>query len=170
MIKFYISVLAVLLIVQTLTASADNSCATKGRPFASSLSFAKQTSHPTIPVSVADVAGHSYVGSFNIPMLGEQVFNVEFSDDNDQNTIRMCAHGAVENREGVQGYTLDEETGLISLHTIGTTTEKKQKKKEKNQLERIIYNKAEDMVTMVFRIPMTRREGYIHLHRNSEVQ
>ena len=168
MIKVYSSVLAFLLIVQTLTASSL-SCATKCGPFASSLSFAKQTSHPTIPVSVADVAGHSYVGSFNIPMLGEQVFNVEFSDDNDQNTIRMCAHGAVENREGVQGYTLDEETGLISLHTIGTTTEKKQKKKEKNQLERIIYNKAEDMVTMVFRIPMTRREGYIHLHRNSAV-
>ena len=164
MIKVYSSVLAFLLIVQTLTASSL-SCATKCGPFASSLSFAKPSSHPTMPVSVADLAGHNYAGSFNIPMLGKQVFNFEFSDDRDQNTIRMCAHGPVENGEGVVGYTLDEETGTMSLYSIDT--KEKQKKK---QLERIIYNKAEDMVTMVFRIPMTRREGYIHLHRNSEVQ
>ena len=149
----------------TLQTSADKkvSATTKGASTAPSLSFTRKPVHPTIPVSTSDVAGHTFVGSFKVPLLGEQVFSFDFSDSNDQNTVRICGHGAVENGEGVHQYTLDGETGLISLYPVDTTETKKTKKK--NQLERIIYNKAEDAVVLVFRIPMIKREGYIYLHR-----
>ena len=116
--------------------------------------------------ATSPVAGRNYVGSIRIPFVGEQFFNMQFADDDKDGhmtTVRMGAHGAVANDEDVQGYLLQEETGIISLYPVEAT--KKKGKKKNNRLERIIYKKDQDVVTMVFRLPVGKKEGFIDLHR-----
>ena len=110
------------------------------------------------------VAGHTYTGSLRIPLLGEQFFHLDFSND-DLDTVHMTANGAVETIDDTFGYCFDNGSDIITFYPVEAT----KKAKKNNRLQRIVYQADEDVVNMVFCPPMSRKEVVASLHRKDPI-
>ena len=60
-------------------------------------------------------------------MLGDQFFHLDFANSN-PNTVQMRANDAVETRDDVFGYSLDDASGFITFHPLTATKQKEEER------------------------------------------